>query len=504
MPKLIITKIMNDKIQYLFTKAGNLEWSGIAFFQKNTAVKQDSQQLKQLPAKNPQKNIEPISKKVENGSKDSEKKKDSLGTSSKKNSTDSFNGTSKTKQDSTSTGPSSPNGEVIIQNLNQNLSGQSKENTKSSSNPKPSEDSQQKGQPQQTQSSGPHSKTSALTTSKETKQSPKDNQKGFRNKFKEIQKKRKKTLLPVVVAKASGTSGKTTYKQSHQTQNLRENPNDTFVLVDFIPLDWGSSGASEFDGDTAITALRKIRKERPHLKDCTQGLIHSHHTMGAFFSNTDETELLDRAHTDGLTMSLVVASSATPFAFAISYKDQFGIKHLIETKKITVQYPIEKILTGWQKEWKECKKTKKTWKSYTPNYQNNYKNKGKWIPPHRDKDGVWVNGGYENDQKKKDKQVVFGFHPDNDRFTNDLRNDDPDDWDMYNGKFASDGSFNSDSIVSWDEGFQSNYIIPFYDDYIADVFTDKEFFIMKKHVGFNTTLEEYNALIVKLDKGLLK
>lgn len=103
-------------------------------------------------------------------------------------------------------------------------------------------------------------------------------------------------------------------------------------LVHFIPIHLGESAETEIDGETLGKLLPKVYKKYDHLKECFLGLIHSHHTMGAFFSGTDKDTALEQAPAQGLFFTTVVASSKKKFATGMAYRDQFGYSNFIEGK----------------------------------------------------------------------------------------------------------------------------------------------------------------------------
>jgi len=102
------------------------------------------------------------------------------------------------------------------------------------------------------------------------------------------------------------------------------------TLEHFTPIDLGSHTETEMDGEKLGEILPATYKKHPKLLKCHLGLIHSHHTMGAFFSGTDEKALLEQAPEQGLFFSTVVASAKDPFVTAVSYRDQFGLPNYIE------------------------------------------------------------------------------------------------------------------------------------------------------------------------------
>ena len=69
--------------------------------------------------------------------------------------------------------------------------------------------------------------------------------------------------------------------------------------------------------------------------------------MGAFFSGTDSGTLKDMAPDIGFYCSLVVASEKDPFAFAISYKDQYGQAQLLELDESNIVGPTVTANPEW-------------------------------------------------------------------------------------------------------------------------------------------------------------
>ena len=114
---------------------------------------------------------------------------------------------------------------------------------------------------------------------------------------------------------------------------------NTWELEAFFPLDLGSTAATEFSGEDELKFLDKVYKKYPKLEQCFNGLIHSHHSLsgGAFFSGTDKNHLEECANMVCYP-SLVVAKQETgsPFAFAISWEDQFGRIAMTDAKNATI------------------------------------------------------------------------------------------------------------------------------------------------------------------------
>lgn len=137
---------------------------------------------------------------------------------------------------------------------------------------------------------------------------------------------------------------------------------DIWNLVYFKPIDLGSHSATEFEGDDLLKVMKEVQSKVP-ITGCHQGIIHSHHGMGAFHSGTDDKELEDGANRVGYP-SLVVAHTGAPFAFKYSYEDQFGNIHL-EKGKVKVEHAEYKP----HKEWiEEADKIEKEAKSKAPSY----------------------------------------------------------------------------------------------------------------------------------------
>ena len=110
----------------------------------------------------------------------------------------------------------------------------------------------------------------------------------------------------------------------------------TWKLEHFLPLNLGSHSSTEWEGKQFLKKSKKLYKRHPELKEMYMGNIHSHHTMGAFFSATDKEHLQESANLVGYP-SLVVASDKDSHAFAISYLDSWKVKHIIDCQNIEVE-----------------------------------------------------------------------------------------------------------------------------------------------------------------------
>lgn len=131
---------------------------------------------------------------------------------------------------------------------------------------------------------------------------------------------------------------------------------DTWNLVYFIPIDLGSHSATEFKGKDLLKIMKEVQKT-VDITGCYQGIIHSHHGMGAFHSGTDDTELKEGANRVGYP-SLVVAHTKEKHAFKWSYEDQFGEVHLVDGA-VNVQTPDVKPETEWVKQADKIEKAAK-------------------------------------------------------------------------------------------------------------------------------------------------
>ena len=101
--------------------------------------------------------------------------------------------------------------------------------------------------------------------------------------------------------------------------------NNDLVLTceDIFPMDLGTSGWTEFQISADVA---KYIAENIELFNCETGLIHSHHTMGAFFSGQDERTLRQEGNDTNCFLSLIVDTAGT-------YKARI-------TRKISSQYKI--------------------------------------------------------------------------------------------------------------------------------------------------------------------
>ena len=155
---------------------------------------------------------------------------------------------------------------------------------------------------------------------------------------------------------------------------------EEFKIVHFHPLDLGQAASTDFDAKDVAAILKETYQKYPSLKHCYMGLIHSHHTMGAFLSGTDKDTILDMAPVEGFYGSLVVASAGKASeAFGFSYVDQYGQAHaiIIDENNIEIQLPEYKVENDWVKQADIIEKNKpKTVATYGKNQTTLWKNYG--------------------------------------------------------------------------------------------------------------------------------
>ena len=126
---------------------------------------------------------------------------------------------------------------------------------------------------------------------------------------------------------------------------------EEWKIIHFHPLNLGSAASTEFESDDMAKILRKTFEDYPATKKAHIGLIHSHNTMGAFLSSTDESTVEDMAPDEGFYGSLVVASSGKATeAFGFGYKDQYKVPHCVVMDEDNIE------IKSWvqiPEEWKE-------------------------------------------------------------------------------------------------------------------------------------------------------
>ena len=92
----------------------------------------------------------------------------------------------------------------------------------------------------------------------------------------------------------------------YKTEGSIQNP-ETFkiILEDILPLHKGTSTYTEYTFDERVIEYMELEGNE-HLEECRIGHIHSHNTMGVFFSGTDWSELHDNAPNHNYYLSLIV------------------------------------------------------------------------------------------------------------------------------------------------------------------------------------------------------
>ena len=117
------------------------------------------------------------------------------------------------------------------------------------------------------------------------------------------------------------------------------------ILEDILPLHKGTSAYTEYTFDERVV---DYMEENEHLEECKMGHIHSHNTMGVFFSGTDWSELEDNAPNHNYYLSLIVnnfmdfcakvcfIAQAENETFSFIAKDETGKKYTASTGDYSV------------------------------------------------------------------------------------------------------------------------------------------------------------------------
>lgn len=118
-----------------------------------------------------------------------------------------------------------------------------------------------------------------------------------------------------------------------------KNPESMVItLVDILPMNKGTQAYTEYSFGPEVV---EYMMENEHLEDCKMGHIHSHNTMGVFFSGTDMSELEDNSPNHNFYLSLIVnnfmefcarvafiTSCEETIQFPFYAKDEQGVKYL--------------------------------------------------------------------------------------------------------------------------------------------------------------------------------
>lgn len=112
--------------------------------------------------------------------------------------------------------------------------------------------------------------------------------------------------------------------------------NDDLVITceDLYPMDLGTSGWTEFKMTEDVTSYIASNIE---LFDCETGLIHSHHSLGAFISGQDSKTLQVEGNDTNCFVSLIVDTKGT-YVAAITRKLQLTKKVTVETSGISYEF----------------------------------------------------------------------------------------------------------------------------------------------------------------------
>lgn len=121
------------------------------------------------------------------------------------------------------------------------------------------------------------------------------------------------------------------------------NKNLKLTIKDILLLNLGGTTSTEYDNDDMDIASFTFERQ---LINCQRGLIHSHHSMGAFFSGTDTNTLLDQGQDRIHFLSLIVDDNST-YQAALTVK--LEIENVVKTishKKHTFQSFFNKLISG--------------------------------------------------------------------------------------------------------------------------------------------------------------
>lgn len=128
--------------------------------------------------------------------------------------------------------------------------------------------------------------------------------------------------------------------------SIQDPKNMKLILEDILPMHKGTSTYTEYSFDERVI---DHMMDNEYLEDCKMGHIHSHNTMGVFFSGTDWSELEDNAPNHNFYLSLIVnnfmdfcakvcfiteASESKEFNFYA--KDEKGEKYKYTTEEYEV------------------------------------------------------------------------------------------------------------------------------------------------------------------------
>ena len=128
--------------------------------------------------------------------------------------------------------------------------------------------------------------------------------------------------------------------------SIQDPKNFKIILEDILPLNKGTQAYTEYSFDERVI---DHMEENEHLEECKMGHIHSHNTMGVFFSGTDWSELEDNVGIHNYYLSLIVnnfmdfcakvcfIAEAPPTNFAFTAKNENGENYLYGESAYTVK-----------------------------------------------------------------------------------------------------------------------------------------------------------------------
>lgn len=122
------------------------------------------------------------------------------------------------------------------------------------------------------------------------------------------------------------------------------------TLEDILPMDMGSQAYTSYELDDRFI---DYYTEKPEAMEWTVGHIHSHNTMGVFFSGTDSAELNDNAFSHNYYLSLIVNNymdMVAKIAMVAKTEKKFTEIPYIAMGEDGVEYTIESVDVNYKKE----------------------------------------------------------------------------------------------------------------------------------------------------------
>jgi hypothetical protein len=134
----------------------------------------------------------------------------------------------------------------------------------------------------------------------------------------------------------------------YKTEGSIQDPSSfKIILEDILPLHKGTSTYTEYTFDERVIDYMEMEGNE-HLEECRIGHIHSHNTMGVFFSGTDWSELEDNAPNHNYYLSLIVnnfmdfcakvcfIAEAKNETFTFEAKDELGKRYTVSSGDYSV------------------------------------------------------------------------------------------------------------------------------------------------------------------------